>query len=71
MALNGPIKDWTGKRVWVIGASQGIGEAVARALLARKAKIALSARGRERLEEIARAAAGESLVLPWDITQPE
>jgi len=71
MALNGPIKDWTGKRVWVIGASQGIGEAVARALLARKAKIALSARGRERLEEIARAAAGESLVLPMDITQPE
>jgi short-subunit dehydrogenase len=71
MALNRPIKDWTGKRVWVIGASQGIGEAVARALLARKAKVALSARSREPLEEIARAAAGESLVLPMDITQPE
>jgi short-subunit dehydrogenase len=69
--LNTPIKDWTGKRVWVIGASQGIGEALARALLARKAKVALSARGRERLEEIAETAGGESLVLPVDVTQPE
>ena len=71
MPLNTPIKDWTGKRVWVIGASQGIGEALARALLARKAKVALSARGRERLEEIAETAGGESLVLPVDVTQPE
>lgn len=72
MALNTPIKDWTGRRVWVVGASQGIGEAVARALMERKAKVALSARNRERLEEVARTAdAGNALVLPLDITHPD
>lgn len=72
MALNGPIKDWTGRRVWVVGASQGIGEAVARALIARQAKVALSARSRDRLEEIARTAeAGDTLVLPLDVTRPD
>lgn len=72
MPLNTPIKDWAGKRVWVIGASQGIGEAVARALLARRARVALSARSREPLEELARSAAGDqSLVLPIDVTRPE
>jgi short-subunit dehydrogenase len=72
MALNRPIKDWAGNRVWVIGASQGIGEALARALTARKAKVALSARGRERLEEIARTADGaDTMVLPMDVTRPE
>jgi short-subunit dehydrogenase len=72
MALNTPIKDWTGRRVWVVGASQGIGEAVVRALIERKAKVALSARSRERLEEIARTAgAGDTLVLPLDITRPD
>jgi short-subunit dehydrogenase len=72
MALNGPIKDWTGRRVWVVGASQGIGEAVARALIARKAKVALSARSRERLEEIASTAStANALVLPVDVTRPD
>jgi len=68
--LNAPIEDWTGKRVWVVGASQGIGEALARGLLARKAKVALSARSRPALEAIARTAAPDhTRVLPLDITR--
>jgi short-subunit dehydrogenase len=71
--LNEPIRQWAGKRVWVIGASQGIGEAIARALLARTARVALSARNRQALAAIAgpAAAAGDALVLPLDITRPE
>lgn len=68
MPLNPPIRDWAGRRVWVIGASSGIGEATARALLDRGARVALSARSRAPLEALARAHSERSLVLPLDIT---
>jgi len=42
--LNPPLPAWPDARVWVIGASTGIGAAVARALLARGARVAVSAR---------------------------
>lgn len=52
MALNSKITDWRTRRVWVIGASSGIGAAFASALLARGARVALSARSRTALEAI-------------------
>jgi short-subunit dehydrogenase len=68
--FNNPIQTWVGRRVWVVGASQGIGEAVVRALIERKAKVALSARNRPALEALARLApVGDSMVLPLDITR--
>ena len=47
------IDHFSGKRVWVIGASSGIGEACAKTLLLKGAKVALSSRRAERLNEIA------------------
>ena len=44
MALNKKITDWSGQRVWVIGASAGIGAAFAALLLERGARVAVSAR---------------------------
>jgi short-subunit dehydrogenase len=71
MALNTPIRDWRERRVWIIGASQGIGEACARLLIQRGARVALSARGRQALERIAAEASSDnSLVLPLDVTRP-
>lgn len=71
MPLNAPVRDWRDRRVWIVGASQGIGEACARLLLQRGARVALSARGRQGLERIAGSAAQEhSLVLPLDVTRP-
>ena len=42
--MNPPLRDWRGLRVWLVGASSGIGEATASALHARGAQVLLSAR---------------------------
>ena len=64
--MNPPIRDWHGKRVWVIGASTGIGGETARLLLAKGARVALSARRQPELDAIA-AGSPEALAVPLDI----
>ncbi len=66
--MNPRIQDWHGKRIWVIGASSGIGAEVARQFLAQGARVALSARNHEALLNIA-AAHKHALVLPLDVTR--
>lgn len=66
------IPSFSEKRIWVIGASSGIGEACARALIAAGAKVALSSRRAERLHQIAQIASStQTLVLPVDVTKEE
>jgi NADP-dependent 3-hydroxy acid dehydrogenase YdfG len=63
------IPNFSGKRVWIIGASSGIGEACAQALIKAGAKVALSSRRVERLNTLAALGNPEqSLVLPLDVT---
>jgi NAD(P)-dependent dehydrogenase (short-subunit alcohol dehydrogenase family) len=55
----------SGARVWVTGASSGIGAALSTELVGRGARVAVSARRAERLEEVS---GGRMLVVPLDIT---
>jgi NADP-dependent 3-hydroxy acid dehydrogenase YdfG len=68
MSLNPAIRDWQGKRVWVVGASSGIGAAVARQLLTLGARVALSARSAGELERLAAQHHGAALAVPLDVT---
>ena len=74
--MNQRIANWQGKHVWIVGASSGIGEALARLLLAQGAILALSSRRAEPLTAIVQSATPEQaqakhLVLPLDTTIPE
>ncbi len=65
--LNPPLPPWPDARVWVIGASTGIGAATARALLALGARVALSARSADKLAAVADGHAN-AVVVPLDFT---
>jgi len=66
--LNPRLRDWRGQRVWIVGASSGIGEALARELGRRGARLALSARREAPLRALAEAVPAGDLVLPLDVT---
>lgn len=67
--LNPPLTDWRGRRVWLVGASSGIGLALAQALHAGGACVVVSARQADLLHEFVVAHPG-SLAVPLDVTEP-
>jgi short-subunit dehydrogenase len=58
----------SGTRVWVCGASSGIGAALVRELAARGCRVAASARRADRLDELAGSVRGEVVPLTVDVT---
>lgn len=66
--MNPKILDWQGKRVWLLGASSGIGAALAHELAGRGARLALTAR---RLDKLAELHIEAALLLPGDVTDRE
>nr|WP_314900005.1 SDR family NAD(P)-dependent oxidoreductase [uncultured Deefgea sp.] len=64
--LNRPIEHWARQRVWLIGASSGIGAALARQALAAGATVVLSARRQAQLEQVA-GQHPKSVILPFDV----
>jgi short-subunit dehydrogenase len=57
-----------GRTVWITGASSGIGEALAEGFAGEGARIILSGRRRDALDDVAARLAGDSLVLPFEAT---
>ena len=65
--LNPPIRDWHGRRIWLVGASTGIGRALAERLHALGATVIVSARKAEALQAFVQQHPG-STTLPLDVT---
>jgi len=65
--------DFTGKVVWITGASSGIGEALAYEFSRKGAQLVLSGRNGSRLSEVKNACInpGTHLVMPLDLSQPD
>ena len=69
--LNAPIQDWRGRRVWLVGASSGVGLACAKALHAAGAHVLVSARDLGTLSEWAATCKNQGLpveLLSLDVT---
>ncbi len=69
MALNPKLNPWVDKRIWLIGASTGIGEALAEEFDRYGARCMISARSQDKLEQLAKKLR-KTIAYAVDITQP-
>ena len=65
--MNPRMEDWSGKTVWLVGASTGIGRATASALHAAGAQVLVSARNRQALDSFVSEHPG-AVALPLDVS---
>lgn len=63
--------EWQGKRYWVVGASEGLGAALARKISTAGAEVVLSARHESRLADVADGLPGKSQIVTVDVSDAE
>ncbi|AWB49937.1 short-chain dehydrogenase [Gemmobacter aquarius] len=61
------MKDWAGKRYWLVGASEGLGLALAERLNRAGCEVVLSARSTERLDEAVAKMPGKARAVAMDV----
>lgn len=61
-------RGWAGKRYWLIGASSGLGRALAKHLSGKGVSLILSARDELALKELAQALESEAMIAPCDVS---
>ncbi len=62
------MREWNGKRYWLVGASEGLGRALAMKMSRSGAELILSARSGDRLRELAESLPGRARVVTMDIS---
>jgi len=62
------MRDWRGKRYWLVGASEGLGAALAQKISAAGAEVIVSARNEVRLGEVVAGLPGRARALPVDVS---
>ncbi|MGC6527308.1 MAG: SDR family NAD(P)-dependent oxidoreductase [Paracoccaceae bacterium] len=62
------MRDFKGKRYWLIGASEGLGAALAQNMSAAGADLVLSSRDKAKLEMLASGLSGQAQVCPVDVS---
>ena len=62
------MRDWAGKKYWIVGASEGLGRALAERMSRAGVELVLSARNAERLEELAAELPGKAHAVACDIS---
>lgn len=65
------MKDWSGKRYWLVGASDGLGAALAHKLSAVGAEVIVSARSEEKLRDVVSALPGKASYQTIDVSGDE
>ena len=65
------MKHWDGKRYWLVGASEGLGAALAKEMSAAGATLILSARNTDRLKALAAELPGPSEVVACDVSSDD
>ena len=61
------MREWIGKRYWLIGASDGLGAALAQKISRAGAEVILSARSAETLQAVSDGLPGRSSIAPCDV----
>ncbi|WP_102108540.1 SDR family NAD(P)-dependent oxidoreductase [Oceaniglobus roseus] len=65
------MRRFDGKRYWIVGASEGLGRAVAHRLSDRGASLVLSARSEDKLKELAARLPGPAEIAPMDVADDD
>lgn len=63
--------DWSGKKYWLVGASDGLGKALAHRLSAAGAELIISARSEDKLAQLVTQLPGKARAVPVDISDTD
>ena len=62
------MKDWTGKRYWLVGASEGLGRELALTMSRAGVEVIVSARSEDRLKDLVDELPGKASYVTVDVT---
>lgn len=63
------MRDWQGRKYWLIGASEGLGRALAQQMSRMGAQVIVSARTEDRLQDLVAELPGQARAVACDVTQ--